>query len=133
MTTNQSIRSLDATADVVVSTCVLRLMAKRGVYADAFAVLSPGGNLSISDVVILRAVRDAPANEAEAHAARLEAAAHAHRLCSMMCDLGFVDVRVDIEVRLEDVGQCTVSTYVTATKPGARAVVGAPAITVTAS
>ena len=114
MKTIQAVREPDASTDDVVSTCALRLTEKTTLFANAFLMLSPGGSLAISDVIAVRA----DASHLDAHAARVSAAAQVHRLCTMLCDIGFVDVRIDIEARMTDGdAQYVVSAAITATKP----------------
>lgn len=121
MTTNEHIHSLDPSADVVVSTCALRLSEKRALFLDAFRMLSPGGRFSITDVVVLRKLPQAPVTKLDALASRAAGAAQVHHLRTMLCAIGFVDVRVDVEVRPRD-NQYVVLAELTATKPPLQAV-----------
>lgn len=116
MTTNLNIRPHDASADVVVSTCALRLSAKYAVFAEAFRALTPGGRFSITDVVLLRSKPAAPENKLDAFASRVASAAHVHHLRSILSDLGFVDVRIEVDVRKQD-EQYFVLAELSATKP----------------
>ena len=107
---------------LVIAKSAIKLSEKRALYADAFRILSPGGRLDVTDVV---ALRSGPLpDDTEAYSACVAGAAHIHGLRSLLCDLGFVDVRVDIEARStvvaewgEDFEQYIVSARVTATKP----------------
>lgn len=117
---------------VVIAKSAIKLSEKRALYADAFRVLRPGGTLVITDVVALRATPEPAADELDAHSACVANAAHIHGLRTLLCDLGFVDVRVDIEARStvvaewgEDFEQYVVSARVTARKPDASVVVAA--------
>jgi arsenite methyltransferase len=116
MTTNEHIHSLDTSADVVVSTCALRLSEKRALFLDAFRVLSPGGRFSITDIVVLRKKPEAAVSPLDALSSRLAGAAQVHHLRTMLCDIGFVDVRVDVELR-PNAHQYVVLAELTATKP----------------
>ena len=113
----------------VIAKSAIKLSEKRALYADAFRVLRPGGRLDITDVVAVRTTPEPLANELEAHSAYVANAAHIHGLRAMLCDLGFVDVHVDIEARStviaewgENFEQYIVSARITATKPDASVV-----------
>ncbi len=106
----------------VIAKSAIKLSEKRALYADAFRVLRPGGHLDITDVVALRA--EPMTDELDAHSTCVANAAHIHGLRSLLCDLGFIDVRVEIEARStvvaewgEGFEQYIVSARVTATKP----------------
>jgi hypothetical protein len=109
---------------VVIAKSAIKLSEKRALYADAFRVLRPGGRLDITDVVALRTMPEPEANELDAYSSCVANAAHIHGLRSLLCELGFVDVRVEIEARStvvaewgEGFEQYVVSARVTATKP----------------
>lgn len=106
----------------VIAKSAVKLSEKRALYADAYRVLHPGGRLSVTDVVALRT--EPAATELEAYSACVAGAAHVHGLRSMLCELGFVDVHIDIEARStvvaewdEGFEQYIVSARITATKP----------------
>ena len=110
----------------MIAKSAIKLSEKRAFYAHAFAVLQPGGRLDITDVVALRTMPEPAQNELEAHSACVAGVSHVHGLRSMLCDLGFVDVHVDIEARSavvaewgEGFEQYIVSARITATKPSA--------------
>lgn len=62
----------------------------------------------------------APENKLDAFASRVAGAAHVHHLRSILSDLGFVDVRIDIEVRTKD-DEYVVLSELSATKPPSEA------------
>jgi len=99
MTTNEQFHPLDTSADVVVSTCALRLSGKRALFADAFRALSSGGRFSITDVVVLPKTPASPATRLDILAARTTGAFHVDCLRAMLRGIGFFDVRIDIDVQ----------------------------------
>jgi len=109
----------DKGADVVIANCAIKLAEKRALYADAFRVLRPGGQLLISDLVTLRTNPGDRLTDATC----LASATQVHRLRSMLCVLGFDDVAVAIEARSmlvefeDDFAQYVISARITATKP----------------
>lgn len=112
---------------VVIAKSAIKLSEKRALYADAFRILGPGGHLDVTDVIALRVE---PTNDLDAHSSCVANAAHIHGLRSLLCDLGFVDVRVEIEARStvvaewgEGFEQYIVSARITATKPDTSSVV----------
>jgi hypothetical protein len=107
---------------VVIAKSAIKLSEKRALYADAFRILVPGGRLDITDVVALRT--DSAPDDLDAHSACVAGAAHVHGLRSLLTDLGFVDVQVNIEARSgviaewgEGFEQYIVSARITAMKP----------------
>jgi len=59
----------DATADVIVSNCVLNLVPnKKAVIQEIFRSLKPGGHFSISDIVLVGELPEALRNDAEMYA-----------------------------------------------------------------
>jgi len=88
----------DATADVVMSNCVINLSPdKPAVYREALRVLRPGGRLAISDVVALRPLPAALAADAAALCACVAGAAEVDDLTRLLRSVGFSDVRVAVE------------------------------------
>jgi len=85
----------DATADVVMSNCVINLSPdKPAVYAEAFRVLKPGGRLAVSDVV---ATAELPAEWKDDMALRctcISGASLVSEVEEMLRAAGFVDTSV---------------------------------------
>ena len=85
----------DATADVVMSNCVINLSPdKPAVYAEAFRVLKPGGRLAVSDVV---ATAELPAEWKDDMALRctcISGASLVSEVEEMLRAAGFVDISV---------------------------------------
>lgn len=85
----------DATADVIISNCVINLSPdKPAVYAEAFRVLKPGGRLAVSDVV---ATAELPAEWKEDMALRcacISGASMVSEVEEMLRAAGFVDICV---------------------------------------
>jgi arsenite methyltransferase len=85
----------DATADVILSNCVVNLSPdKEAVYREAFRVLKPGGRLAISDVVLTGALPAALAKEAVAGC--VSGAAAADTVRDLLLRAGFESIRVDV-------------------------------------
>ncbi len=88
----------DASADVVMSNCVINLAPdKRAVYADAFRVLKPGGRIAISDVVALAAMPAHLADDVAARCGCIAGAALASELPALLESVGFTDVSVEVD------------------------------------
>jgi len=117
----------DATADVVISNCVVNLAPdKRAVYGDALRALKPGGRLAISDVVALRELPQAVADDMAARCGCIAGAARIDELTALLRELGFEDVRVELEPQSREIiagwgggfEDLVASARITATKPG---------------
>jgi SAM-dependent methyltransferase len=96
----------DATADAVISNCVVNLVPNKAqVFADAFRVLKPGGRLSVSDIVLLGEMPLDIRHSVEAYVSCLAGAVLKDDYLKLISDAGFEDVEVS-ETRaftLEDV------------------------------
>lgn len=103
----------DATADVIISNCVINLSPDKGQTLDeAFRVLKPGGRLAVSDIVIDGTLDDLPVSESEVRAALRWAGCIAGALTvdnfrTLLVDAGFEAIDIDVKhrYRLEDLGQ----------------------------
>lgn len=86
----------DASADVVISNCVINLSPdKPQVFRDAFRVLRPGGRLAIADVVATAALPDAMRNDPALVAGCMGNASLIGELEDMMRAAGFEQVRIE--------------------------------------
>jgi len=120
----------DDSVDVVISNCVVNLAPdKRAVFGDVLRVLKPGGRLAISDVVALRELPAAVVDDLAARCGCISGAARVDELTALLRELGFADVRVEIEPQSRDViaawgggfEDLVASARITATKPGGAA------------
>ena len=86
----------DATADVIISNCVINLSPdKPAVYAEAYRVLKPGGRLAVSDVV---ATAELPAEwraDMRLLSACIAGASTVDEVKEMLRVAGFVDIKVE--------------------------------------
>lgn len=83
--------------DVIMSNCVINLAPdKPAVFREAFRVLAPGGRLAISDVVAIRELPAAIAEDPTAYTGCIAGAARVADLERMIADAGFTEVRVAV-------------------------------------
>jgi len=86
----------DATADVVISNCVINLSPdKAAVFAEAFRVLRPGGRLAIADTLAVSVLPEELRNDPEAWSCCVGGAATADELDQWLKAAGFVDIRIE--------------------------------------
>ena len=84
----------DCSVDVVLSNCVINLSPdKRAVFGEAFRVLTPGGRLAVSDIVLSEALPAEIADKASLWVGCVAGASLADEYLGAIEDAGFVDVR----------------------------------------
>lgn len=119
----------DATADVIISNCVINLSPdKPQVFRDAFRVLKPGGRLAISDVVATVELPEDMRNDAGLIAGCMGNASLIEDLKKMMRDAGFEQIRIQSKDESKEfikewapghnVSDYVVSATIEAIKPG---------------
>ena len=100
----------DATADVIISNCVINLSPDKGqTLADAFRVLRPGGRLAVSDIVVEGSLDDLPVSEEQVRAALHWAGCVAGALTmtqyrELLTQAGFVDIDIEVKSRSSAAG-----------------------------
>ncbi len=91
----------DATADVVISNCVLNLVPdKRRAFAEIHRVLKPGGRFSVSDIVLDSELPDSVRQSAELYVGCVAGALRRDDYLRIAAEAGF-DVRVEKERLIE--------------------------------
>lgn len=87
----------DASADVVMSNCVINLSPdKPAVFREAFRVLAPGGRLAIADLVSIAPLPASLREDPSAYTGCLSGAATVADLEAMLREAGFTEVRVKV-------------------------------------
>jgi SAM-dependent methyltransferase len=87
----------DATADVILSNCVINLSPdKPQVFREAFRVLKPGGRLAISDTVALKPLPEAMRADLHLVSCCIGGAALLDDLRAALAEAGFVDISVTV-------------------------------------
>jgi SAM-dependent methyltransferase len=85
----------DASADVIVSNCVINLSPQKPlVFAEAFRALRPGGRLVVSDLVLVRPLAPELRESVELYVGCVAGAALKDDYLRMMREAGFEDVTV---------------------------------------
>lgn len=85
----------DATADVVVSNCVMNLVPdKEKAFAETFRILKPGGHFSISDIVLLGELPDSLRKSAEMYAGCVSGAQQLNAYLETIRNAGFANIAV---------------------------------------
>ncbi|MGD9613304.1 MAG: arsenite methyltransferase [Kiritimatiellia bacterium] len=88
----------DATADVILSNCVINLSPdKPQVFADAFRVLKPGGRLAISDVVAVAPIPARVKKNLRAHSGCIAGSATVSETERMLKKAGFSGIRIHVK------------------------------------
>ena len=85
----------DNSVDAVISNCVINLSPdKKGVFAEAFRVLRPGGRLMISDIVLLKELPASIMNSLEAYIGWVSGAMLKDEYLKAVREAGFQDVKI---------------------------------------
>ncbi|MBK7408159.1 MAG: arsenite methyltransferase [Saprospirales bacterium] len=88
----------DATANVVVSNCVLNLVPnKQRAFSEVFRVLKPGGHFSISDIVLKGELPEKLKTAAEFYAGCVSGAIQKEAYLGLVQDAGFEDLQIQKE------------------------------------
>ena len=86
----------DATADVIISNCVINLSPNKAqVFRDAFRVLKTGGRLAVSDIVATAQLPDEIRNSPELIAGCMGNASLIGDIESMLAAAGFAQIRIE--------------------------------------
>lgn len=94
----ESLPVADATADIIISNCVINLVPdKRRAFAEAFRVAKPGGRISVSDIVTTEPLPELARASVAAYVACLGGAVTLDEYLDAARDAGFADVRVASE------------------------------------
>ena len=88
----------DGIADVILSNCVINLVPdKKAAFQEAWRALKPGGRLAISDVVAMAPLPAALQAQVAALTGCISGASPVEQLRSVLSEIGFTDVRVDVK------------------------------------
>jgi ubiquinone/menaquinone biosynthesis C-methylase UbiE len=91
----------DNTADVIISNCVINLSPnKQRVFEEAFRVLKPGGQLMISDMVLLKELPEAVKKSVLAYVGCVSGAEMETEYVKLIENAGFEEVKVIEETHL---------------------------------
>jgi len=88
----------DATADVILSNCVINLVPdKKAAFREAWRALKPGGRLAISDVVAVAPLPGVLQEKVAALTGCISGASPVDELRGALSEAGFTDVRIDVK------------------------------------
>ncbi len=91
----ESLPVADASADVVISNCVINLSTeKERVFREAWRILRPGGRAMISDIMLLEELPASVRQNAALYAACVSGAILRDEYLSMMRSVGFDEVKI---------------------------------------
>lgn len=91
----------DGTADVIISNCVINLSSnKQRVFNEVFRVLKPGGQLMISDMVLLNELSETIRNSVQAYVGCISGAEMKTTYIKMIENAGFKQVKIVGETHL---------------------------------
>ena len=114
----------DASVDVVISNCVINLAAdKDAVLREAFRVLRPGGRFAVADVVLLRPLPRAAAEEMALWAGCVSGALLVRDYADRLAAAGFTGIAIEVTRTFdaaelgEELGEAIASAFVRATRP----------------
>jgi len=92
----------DATADVVVSNCVMNLVPdKTKAYSETFRILKPGGHFSISDIVIIGSLPTSLKDAAELYVGCVSGAVDKTEYLNVIKQAGFTNLQIQKERRID--------------------------------
>jgi arsenite methyltransferase len=108
----------DATADVIISNCVINLSAdKAQVLREAFRVLKPGGRFAVSDVVLRGEVPEDARKSVDLWVGCVAGALSEGEYRSLLGAAGFSDISLEITREYTIDGVTAASAFVRAVKP----------------
>ncbi len=83
----------DASADMVISNCVINLSPdKEAVFREIYRVLKPGGTFAISDIVLLRPLEEAVKSNVEAYVGCVAGASMLSEYVALAAEAGFTEL-----------------------------------------
>jgi len=94
----------DASADVVISNCVINLSPdKPAVFRELARVLRPGGRVAVTDVVSFAPLAPELARDVASYCSCIAGAASRDEVIGMLKSAGFADVRVELDAGSREV------------------------------
>jgi SAM-dependent methyltransferase len=105
--------------DAIISNCVINLSTnKERVFQEAFRVLKPGGQITISDIVLSKDLPESIKNNVAAYTGCVSGAIQKEEYLKMIKDIGFQDINIinEVKVPIPNLTDATISITVKGTK-----------------